>query len=570
MSSTDYSVLVIGLDGATCDLLLPWVEEGYLPCLGRLLREGAHSPLRSTIPPITPCAWSSFMTGKNPGKHGLFDFIEPVPGTHKFRYTNAASRHGQTLWGCVSRHGRRVGVVNVPMTYPPEPVNGYLISGLDTPSEQSRFTYPDALRQELHQAGISYRIDIQHLGDMRTDALRDRRLRDLCEIESLRTQALLHLQKTRPSDFTMVVYSATDAVQHHFWHYMDPNHDKYDAQGAERYQHAIRDVYVHIDRLLDSVLSKQDDRTLVVIMSDHGFGPTSNVRLRLNQCLQRQGLLTFCQEGSPGRAVRRLAGLVDKLLRSTLSGPLKRKLAGLFPRLRVWFENLDEAPIDWTRTRAYIHEAHRSCPSLWANRTLCTPGEGAEGDEPSLQSVLQLTENALRQLTDPETGRPVINHVYRAADLYHGPFVERAPDLIPSWWEDGFLLEQSRPGGPKELDVERSRAPIEGGVEFAGSHRLDGVFMIAGGPVRRGHSFQGAAIVDVAPTLLYLMGLPIPDDMDGRPLFEALDRSFVDCHPPHYEKDGAPAEPPDCANGGFSAEEAQLIEARLQSLGYIE
>src|SRR5262245_26837685 len=115
MSSSEYSVIVIGLDGATFDLILPWVEEGHLPCLGRLLREGAHSPLRSTIPPITPCAWSSFMTGKNPGKHGLFDFIEPAPGRRAFSFTNASSRAGATLWGYLSRLGRKVGV---PMTYP--------------------------------------------------------------------------------------------------------------------------------------------------------------------------------------------------------------------------------------------------------------------------------------------------------------------------------------------------------------------------------------------------------------------------------------------------------------------
>jgi predicted AlkP superfamily phosphohydrolase/phosphomutase len=380
----------------------------------------------------------------------------------------------------------------------------------------------------------------------------------------------MHLQRTHPSDFTMVVYSATDAVQHHFWHYMDPTHDKYDARGAERYRDAIRDVYVHIDRQLASVLAKQDDRTLVVIMSDHGFGPTANVRLRLNQYLQRHGLLTFRKEGSSGRTMRTLAGWADKFLRSTLSGPVKRKLAGLFPRLRVWFENLDEAPIDWHRTLAYTHEAHRSCPSLWANRALFNPGDGAQGDAASLESILRLTEKALGQMLDPETGKLAISHVYRAAEVYHGPFVERAPDLIPSWWEDGFLLEQSRPDGLAEADVERSRAPIQGGVEFAGSHRLDGVFMLAGGPVRQGHSFRGASIVDVAPTILYLMGLPIPEDMDGRPLLDALDPAFVDSQAPRYEKDGAPAEPPDDRNGAFSAEEAQLIEARLQSLGYIE
>jgi predicted AlkP superfamily phosphohydrolase/phosphomutase len=154
MPTPDFRVLIVGLDGATFDLMLPWIEEGCLPNLARILRSGSKSPLESTIPPITPCAWSSFMTGKNPGKHGLFDFIEPH-GEHGFRFTNASFRDGETLWGCLSRHGRRVGVVNVPMTFPPEPVNGFLISGLDTPHELSPFMYPVEIRSDLKQAGIS-------------------------------------------------------------------------------------------------------------------------------------------------------------------------------------------------------------------------------------------------------------------------------------------------------------------------------------------------------------------------------------------------------------------------------
>src|SRR5262249_42599529 len=151
--------------------------------------------------------------------------------------------------------------------------------------------------EELRSQSIPYRIDIQHLGNMRTDALRDQRLKELCEVETGRTQALQYLKRRYPSDFTMLVYTATDQVQHHFWHYMDPKHDKYDAKGAERYRNAIRDVYIHIDKLVASVLKEQGDETMVILMSDHGFGPTTNVRLRLNQALEREGLLTFQNEG---------------------------------------------------------------------------------------------------------------------------------------------------------------------------------------------------------------------------------------------------------------------------------
>jgi predicted AlkP superfamily phosphohydrolase/phosphomutase len=564
MPAPDYSVLVLGLDGATFDLMLPWIAEGRLPTLGRLVHGGAWGRLQSTVPPITPCAWSSFLTGKNPGKHGLFDFLEPAPSGHGFRFTNATSRHAESLWAYLSRMGRRVGVVNVPMTYPPEPVNGYLISGLDTPDERSPYYHPAELRQELRTQGIGYRLDVRHIGNMRTDRRRDHQLREHLAIETVRTRALRHLRKSHPTDFTMLVYTATDQIQHQFWHYMDAGHDKHDARGAARYRHAIRDVYVHLDGLIAQLLADVDDNTVVVLMSDHGFGPTTNVRLRLNQALEQAGLLRFRKENPAGKGVRALAGLLDRLLRSTLSAGAKRLIASWFPRLRVWFEALDEAKLDWAQTAAFTNEVSRSFPMIWLNRR-----EGLT--EEQLENALREAEQALLRLTDPQTGRPVISHVYRTRDLYHGPFVSKAPDLIPSWWEDGFLLEQSIPGGPKEAVVERSHTPMQGGVEFSGSHRLDGVFALASGPARRGHELSGARIIDVAPTVLYLMGLPIPEDMDGRPLLEALDPDFVARHPLKHESNGhAPGPGPRAPETVFSAEEEELIARRLQAMGYIE
>jgi predicted AlkP superfamily phosphohydrolase/phosphomutase len=562
MSVNEYAVFIIGLDGATFDLMLPWIAEGRLPTLGRLVGQGAWSRLESTIPPITPCAWSSFLTGKNPGKHGLFDFVQPLPGSHRMVFTNASFRQGESLWGCMSRHGKRVGVVNVPMTYPPEEVNGYLISGLDTPSERSKFMYPETLQQELHHAGIDYRVDIQHLGNMRSDTRRDQNLERLRDLETGHTKALRHLRKRYPSQFTMIVYTATDQVQHHFWHYMDPRHDKHDAEGAERYKNAIRDVYILLDGLIAEALKDIGSDTVVALMSDHGFGPTTSLRVRLNQALERAGLLAFAREGSAARAFRFLAGWADGLLRSTLSNRAKRLLAGLFPRLRVWFEGLDEARLDWEKTRAYTHEAYRSCPAVWINQG------GQQGVE--LEEALSQVEQSLLSLRDPQTGQPVISKVFRTRDLYQGPFLDRAPDLIPSWWDDGFLLEQSVPGGRGAPDVERSTAPIRGGVEFAASHRLDGVFAIHGGPVKRGYSFEGARIIDVAPTVLYLMGLPIPDDMDGKPLVEALEPAFVAANPPRFERKAAEKPPVSLAPAAFSKQEAELIEERLKALGYVE
>lgn len=564
MQPRDYSVLVVGLDGATFDLMLPWIDEGVLPHLGRLLREGAHGPLESTIPPITPCAWSSFMTGKNPGKHGLFDFIEP-DGTGGFNFTNASFRDGETLWGRLSRFGRRVGVVNVPMTYPPEPVDGFMISGLDTPHERSPYMYPPEVRQELKDAGIRYRIDQQHLGNMRTNARRRRQLADIFEAETARTNAFRRLSANNRCDFRMIVYGATDQVQHHFWHFMDETHDKFDAAGAKEFRHAIRDTYRHVDQQLGQILADCDANTIVIVMSDHGFGPTSNVRLRINQILSDAGMLKFATDTPTARWKQTVGRWLDNVLRSTLSADMKRNIAGLLPRLRTWFENLDEAKINWDATSAYVNEAYRSSPAVWINRSGARDGDDFE-------DISDRAESILLSLVDPATGGSVVSQCVRPRDIYHGPHTSEAPDILPSWWTDGFLLDQSRPGAA--AGVERSTSPLEGGVEFAASHRLDGVLMMSGGPIVAGTALGGVNIVDVAPTVLYLMGESVPDDMDGRVLLEALDDDFVLTHPVHYEAVDAPSgdqeSPDDSARMTFTDDESELIAQRLQALGYIK
>lgn len=563
-----YKVLVLGLDGATFDLMLPWIEQGHLPALGKLVADGARSRLRSTIPPHTPCAWSSFMTGMNPGKHGLFDFSEPVANSYDFRFVNAASRHGETLWGNLSRHGRGVGVINVPMTFPPEPVHGFLISGLDSPHEKSRFTYPHSVQQELKDETINYQIDLQHMGNVNTNRRRDACLRELHKMETNRTRAYHFLSQKYPSDFEMLVYTATDRVQHHFWHYMDPNHDLHDERIADRYRNAIRDVYVHLDGLIAGILRRQDENTIVMLMSDHGFGPTSSVRVRLNQTLAHSGLLSFSRSRA-GRVKQAIGALLDRLLRSTLSDGAKRRLAATLPGLRSWFENLDEARLDWRQTAAYVNEVYRTCPAIWLNRRGRLPDGIVEEDE--ADAVLSSIEKTLKGLRDPATGKPVISNLYRASEMYHGPYTCRAPDLIPSWWEDGFLLEQSSPGGTAEETVQHARE-IRGGVDFVGSHRLEGIFTITGGPARSGLEFCGAHITDIAPTVLYLMGLPIPEEMDGEPLLDALDPAYVSNNPPCYEAGSCRSESDEDSSrkeAVFSDEESELVEQRLKLLGYL-
>jgi predicted AlkP superfamily phosphohydrolase/phosphomutase len=190
-----------------------------------------------------------------------------------------------------------------------------------------------------------------------------------------------------------------------------------------------------------------------------------------------------------------------------------------------------------------------------------------------VDAALKAAESTISKLADPQTHKPAVRYVYRARDIYHGPYVDQAPDLIPCWWGDGFLLDQSEPHGSVDRIVERSLTPVTDGVEFVATHQMDGFFVMAGGPARRGHAFAGAQLIDVAPTVLYLMGLPIPGDMDGKPLLEAIDPDFIARCPVRYEQDTSAdnnGAPPASDESAFTAEEAEMIAKRLQAMGYIE
>ena len=198
---------VIGLDGGTFDLIKPWVEEGYLPTFKKLMNDGVWGELRSTMPPITAPAWSSFITGMNPGNHGLIDFIKRRPGTYEVGPVNASVRRGRSLWSLLSDSGKKVLTANVPVTFPPEPVNGTLITGLLTPSETSEFTYPPELAKRLRDSG--YRI---HAPQSYARGNIDSFLNSIEETTTIQINHLWKLMDEEPWDFMMYVFRGPDRM----------------------------------------------------------------------------------------------------------------------------------------------------------------------------------------------------------------------------------------------------------------------------------------------------------------------------------------------------------------------
>ena len=510
------------------------------------------------------------MTGKNPGKHGIFHFLEARPRTYKLSYLNAASRRAKTIWRMLSDAGYTVGTMNIPFTFPPEHLNGFQISGMDTPSEKSPFVYPPELRSELVKLLGRFQLDIHYLGYMSTDARREQVLAELDKLDHQWLSASLYLMEKHPADVMMFTFMSIDTVQHHFWQYMDHTHHLHNPAAVERFGDAVLRVYQRLDDAVGQMLRKTSSDTSVLVVSDHGGGPTSDRVVYLNRYLVQLGLLHYRKDERS--ALKKLTQKVIRgsytLLHSTLSSRQKSFLARTLPRLRKSFESAVTSfnQIDWTRTKAYCSEVLATPPSISINLRGVKPQGIVEQSE--YEPLLKLISDKLKELKDPRTDEPVIKRILRREEIFHGPYVNEAADLILDWWETShFSTSHSFPEDMLRPAVEiRERRPSTR-AEWGGTHRRDGILIAHGKAFKKGAEIHGARLIDMAPTILYLMGQPVPEDMDGRVLEELFEPAFIAAN--RIQVGGS--ESLKSGQGAqYSDEETAVVEERLKALGYIE
>ena len=540
-------VLVVGIDGATFDLLGPWVERGDLPNLARLMEEGVHGPLESTLPPVTSPAWPTFATGRNPGKHGVFDFIRPMGG--KFELVNASSLRAPTLWEILSQKGRKVGVMNVPVTYPPKPVNGFVIAGMLSPMEGT-FTYPADLLDQYDGRMKSYRIapGVQYKGG-NEEAF----IADLLDLVDRRGQYALRLMEDYPYEFLMFHFQATDLLQHALWKFVDPTHPRHDAARAARVVPAFKRVYRHIDRYIGQMLDHLGDDGTVIVMSDHGFGPLHHT-VNVNLFLLDQGLLKL-KEGAWTRLKSQLfrAGLTPAAIwhlieRAGLQNYVWQVSKSTRNKVVSKFLSFDD--VDWSRTVAYsIGHVGQVYINLKGREPEGIVDPGAE-----YEVVCQRVTKALQELRHPETGQPLVDAVIPGESVVHGPYASRSADLHLVL--DGYRAIAFPLFAADRRVVTRQ---IRGD---SGCHRRHGILVAWGEGIRPGEVVDGARIMDITPTILHLMGLPVSEGMDGRVLTSMLSVT----RPVEYERDEG-AETAD--EEDLSSEETAEVEERLRSLGYL-
>jgi predicted AlkP superfamily phosphohydrolase/phosphomutase len=547
-------VLVIGLDGATFDLILPWVEQGLLPTIGQLLREGAWGKLFSTMRPESSVAWTSFMTGKNPGKHGVFGFSRYKPGSYTTALNNAARVKAATLWQILSHAGRTAVVLNLPMTYPPRPVRGAMVSGLMTPSLQSPFTYPPELKEELLEAVSGYMITAGSFQDDRADFIS--RVSDCAE---KRKQAAFYLMERYDWDCFVVVFTGTDRVQHFLWADMDANHPMHDAGRA--IPTAIQAHYRQLDDILAELLGSIGPDVHVLVMSDHGFAGYDKT-LYMNGWLKEMGLIHF-RTGQRYTA-RGLLRAIWRQLRSSRTLRALRKQVPLLQRAKtpegIRRQNLADL-VDWSKTRAFFTNEGGIRINLLGREPqgIVAPGEEYE-------ALLDDIIASFADIRDEQTGFPIVQSVHRSRDLYSGPFASLAPDLIVETVCQGDQPSARNYGlGIRFPAIHRKK--VGPAYPLTGTHTMDGILIARGAGIRQGMRLEGATIIDLAPTILHLMGLPVPEDMDGQVLQETFTEEYRIQHPVQF---GPPAPLEPWSPGeDYEGEELEELGERLRGLGYL-
>ncbi len=542
-------LIIFGLDGATFDLIRPWAEAGYLPTLRDLMQRGVSGNLASTLPPLTATAWPSFMTGKNPGKHGIFDFFRPTTG--ELVLANASQIDGR--WWCedLSDAGLSVGLLNVPLTHPPRSINGFIVPGTPTPDE-GHTTWPrDLLSAYERELGV-YRISPRFVYRAGRDAAYSADLHDLIDLQ---TRYAVRLLVERPTDVLMVHCLATDSAQHALWKQHDRAHPLHRPEQAARYGTLLREIFTHVDRAIAQIVAHGGAETNVIVMSDHGFGPLHRT-LNLNNFFRAQGLLTL----KSNRETRLRDWLFQHDLDLALPWKIIRRV-GLGNRLgklgrvaREWSQRkmLTFADVDWSRTVAY---AWGHFGQVYLN---------LQGREPhgcvaphEYEAMRDHVIAVLRSLRDPLTQQPLVDHIIPREAAAHGPHRDEGPDLH-------VIMEGYRtvayPLFAADARLFARRVPDD-----SGTHRPAGIFIACGPDVAQGRTIDGARLIDLAPTILHLLGTSLPTDYDGRVLVEALSPKIA-AQPIAYRRDHGSAVQ---TGSTFSSDEQRLVEDRLRTLGYL-
>lgn len=557
-------ILLIALDGATLDLLDPWMAAGELPLLARLFAEGTGGTLRSTVPWATPTAFASFATGSNPGKHGVYDFgVLKGKDYTSFIPTNGSMVHGRSLWRILSEAGLKSAVINMPMTYPAEPIDGVLVAGIPYPGQSPRLCHPPQLLTELRQRGWDL---ARNASDDLAGSYSDY-YNGLLELIRVRGEATAWLLQKYNPDFTAVHFLETDQVQHRFWQFM-PGEPRYDPAGP--HTQAILRLFQATEKAMAQIIAASGEDVTLCVMSDHGFGPTRHqvwlnnwliqngflalkptLSVKLKRILYRLGLSpASIREKAPERLKLAILQFFERQKGRAIASEMEKDTAvvqrkGLLDKLTQQVA-LDFYDVDWSRTRAFS-TGTTAVGYIYLNVAGRDP-QGNIQPGPQYEKIREEIMAALRQW------EPVGEVLPREA-VWHGAQLANAPDIVVRWADPATDARYFQ----TRISHHQLIKPVPN--DYA-SHRPDGMFVFHGTNIAASQRVH-ADILDLAPTILWLLGQPVPTNMDGR----VLTHLFNDDHPVTYQ-DPPEKDLPDTTP--LSDEDEAAITETLRGLGYLD
>lgn len=526
--------VLIGLDGATFKVLDSLCDRGHMPFLDRFRRRAVRAPLLSTLNPFTPPAWTTVVTGRSPGEHGIFDFarVTRIDGIPRSKLATARDVGAETLWSLVSRSDGRVNTLNFPLSYPPRPIAGNLVPGFVRWRHLRHSVYPPELYETLCALPGFDRKELAMDWDLERKALKalpkgeyEDWIRFHHRREGQWMSVVRHLDAHDPADLLAVLFDGPDKLQHLCWRFIDPEllperPDPWEARVIELCLQYFR----QLDGFLEEIVERAGPEARVVAVSDHGFGDTTEI-FYVNEWLAREGHLAWAD----GATVRD----DDQLNVDGHADP-----SSLF---------------DWERTTACALTA--GSMGIYIRRAPASGGPGVLPDR--YEAYRERLIDGLLRVRNAR-GEAVVRAAVKREEAFPGAHVDRAPDLT-------LIL---RDGGT--VSVLGSSEIVRDRADVAGTHRPDGIFLAAGPGFRCGASVPALSILDVAPTVLYCLGLPIPEDFEGRVPEEVLDPAWARRRPRAV---GPPTRTPapfaETPSEDLGAEEEALIMRRLKALGYV-
>lgn len=542
--------IIIGLDGATWEILDYFAENNVMPTIKNIKKRSIYGKLKSTIVPITPSAWASMLTGCTPPQTGIFDFLKrgDEGDSYSKQIVNGSDIRVPTMWEVLSSYNRDVISINVPMTFPPRPTKGVIITGMMTPINEENFTYPPDLNDELRKHGIEYRLDTE-LHKNRSKFLSDDDyindvfkngaevfFRDLNELLDIRTKTVNYLMREKKWDYFMFVLIGIDRIQHHLWDYiMDPGLDGKITENIKQY-------YSKVDELIGTIYQSYQTSANIFMVSDHGFSRLHGTFM-IDAWLMGKGYLKINE-----KKIGRIAQIAKRPLRK-LDSRVKDIIRKAIGKEHVNKLNLAAHSIDWSGTVAYGAETNGININL-IKRDTCGKVQPDEY-EPLREKIISELMNVTYH-----DGRKIVKNAFRKEEVYKKGDLSLIPDIIIEFHDDFMFQARYSENHTNNMELFTAQKWL------SGFHIRDGIFTATGDDVYAGKEIDNIRIEDIFPTILALNNERIPDHLDGRIVSEIMNKD-IKADYVNFQYD------PDSKKYDYSESGEDDIKEKLKSLGYI-